>query len=206
MILLGKDQVETMTSSERVEGLHTALQSGHENKIAGDFVECGIWKGGNIVIAKKFLDSVNNIKKFFCYDTFEGMTEPGEFDGEKAHKTWQGKSKCEAGMEEVIAVFKFHDLLDDRIKFIKGDVRKTLLDKNNLPDSICILRLDTDFYDSTLIELELLYPRLSSGGYLIVDDYGHWHGSRRAVNDYFGEQFVQTNFKKLDYTGIMLQK
>lgn len=206
MILLGKGQVETMTSTERIAGLHTALQSVHENKIAGDFVECGIWKGGNIVIAKKFLDSVNNIKNFFCYDTFEGMTEPGEFDGEKAHKTWQGKSKCEAGMEEVIAVFKFHNLYDDRIKFIKGDVRKTLLDKNNLPDSISILRLDTDFFDSTLIELELLYPRLSSGGYLIVDDYGHWHGSRRAVNAYFGEQFVQTNFKKLDYTGIMLQK
>ena len=206
MILLGKDQVETMTSTERIEGLHTALQSVHENKIAGDFVECGIWKGGNIVIAKKFFDSVNNIKNFLCYDTFEGMTEPGEFDGKKAHKTWQGKSKCEAGIEEVIEVFKFHNLLDDRIKFIKGDVRKTLLDKNNLPDSISILRLDTDFYDSTLIELELLYPRLTPGGYLIVDDYGHWHGSRRAVNEYFGEEFVQTNFKKLDYTGIMLQK
>jgi hypothetical protein len=206
MILLGKDQVETMTSPERIAGLHTALQSVHENKIAGDFVECGIWKGGNIVIAKKFFDSVNNIKNFLCYDTFEGMTEPGEFDGEKAHKTWQGKSKCEAEMEEVIEVFKFHNLLDDRIKFIKGDVRKTLLDKNNLPDSISILRLDTDFYDSTLIELELLYPRLTPGGYLIVDDYGHWHGSRRAVNEYFGEEFVQENFKKLDYTGIMLQK
>jgi hypothetical protein len=206
MILLGKDQVETMTSTERIEGLHTALQSVHENKIAGDFVECGIWKGGNIVIAKKFFDSVNNIKNFLCYDTFEGMTEPGEFDGDKAHKTWQGKSKCEAGMEEVVEVFKFHNLLDDRIKFIKGDVRKTLLDENNLPDSISILRLDTDFYDSTLIELELLYPRLTPGGYLIVDDYGHWRGSRHAVNEYFGEEFVQTNFKKLDYTGIMLQK
>ena len=92
------------------------------------------------------------------------------------------------------------------MKFIKGDVRKTLLDENNLPDSISILRLDTDFYDSTLIELELLYPRLTPGGYLIVDDYGHWRGSRHAVNEYFGEEFVQTNFKKLDYTGVMLQK
>jgi len=206
MILLGKDQVETMTSTERIEGLHTALQSVHENKIAGDFVECGIWKGGNIVIAKKFFDSVNNIKNFLCYDTFEGMTEPGKFDGEKAHKTWQGKSKCEAGMEEVIEVFKSHNLLDDRIKFIKGDVRKTLLDKNNLPDSISILRLDTDFYDSTLIELKTLYPLLSKGGYLIVDDYGHWQGSKLAVDEYFGEKFVETNFKKLDYTGIIFQK
>ena len=73
MILLGKDQVETMTSTERIEGLHTALQSVHENKIAGDFVECGIWKGGNIVIAKKFFDSVNNIKNFLAYMVQENL-------------------------------------------------------------------------------------------------------------------------------------
>jgi O-methyltransferase len=206
MILLGKDQVETMTSTERIEGLHLALKSVHENNISGDFVECGIWKGGNIVIAKKFFDSVNNSKHFFCYDTFEGMTEPGEFDSKKAHRTWQGKAKCEASIEEVINIFRSNNLLDDRIKFIKGDVRKTLLDTNNLPKSISILRLDTDFYDSTLIELKTLYPLLSKGGYLIVDDYGHWQGSKLAVDEYFGEKFVETNFKKLDYTGIIFQK
>ena len=206
MILLDKDQVETMTSKERVAGLHLALKSVHENKISGDFVECGVWKGGNVVIAKQLFDSVEDIRNFFCYDTFEGMTEPGEFDGGKAHRNWQGKAKCEAGLDEVISEFQHHNLLDDRIKFIKGDVRKTLLDEKNLPNSISVLRLDTDFYDSTLIELELLYPRLNVGGYLIVDDYGHWQGSRLAVNEYFGEKFVQENFKKLDYTGVMLQK
>lgn len=206
MILLGKDQVETMTSPERIAGLHLALKSVYENKVLGDFVECGVWKGGNVIIAKKFFDSVEDVRNFFCYDTFEGMTEPGEFDGGKAHRNWQGEAKCEAGLDEVISEFQYHNLLDDRIKFIKGDVRKTLLDEKNLPNSISVLRLDTDFYDSTLIELELLYPRLTTGGYLIVDDYGHWQGSRRAVNEYFGEEFVRTNFKKLDYTGIMLQK
>ena len=82
----------------------------------------------------------------------------------------------------------------------------SLLDDNNLPESISILRLDTDFYDSTLVELNKLYPLLSPGGYIIIDDYGHWEGSRRAVNEYFGEEFVLANFKKLDYTGIMFQK
>ena len=206
MILLSKDQVETMTSPERIAGLHLALKSVHENNISGDFVECGIWKGGNIVIAKKFFDSVNNFKHFFCYDTFEGMTEPGEFDERKAHSHWQGKAKCESSLDEVTNYFIHHNILDDRVKFIKGDVRKTLLDDNNLPESISILRLDTDFYDSTLVELNKLYPLLSPGGYIIIDDYGHWEGSRRAVNEYFGEEFVLANFKKLDYTGIMFQK
>lgn len=206
MILLGKDQVETMTSPERIAGLHLALKSVYENKISGDFVECGVWKGGNVVIAKQFFDSVEDVRNFFCYDTFEGMTEPGEFDGDKAHRNWRGKAKCEAGLNEVINAFEHYNLLDDRIKFIKGDVRKTLLDEKNLPNSISVLRLDTDFYDSTLIELELLYPRLNVGGYLIVDDYGHWQGSRHAVNEYFGEEFVQTNFIRLDYTGVMFQK
>ena len=73
--------------------------------------------------------------------------------------------------------------MDDKIEFIEGNVRETLT-QLKLPQSIALLRLDTDFYDSTLIELQVLWPRLSIGGVLILDDYGHWDGARKAVDEY----------------------
>lgn len=206
MILLGKNDVETMTSAERIKGLHTALISVYENKISGDFVECGIYKAGNIIIAKKFFDSLNIKKVVYGYDTFEGMTPPTEKDSKKAKRTWDGKAKCEAGYELVLEILSGHNINEIDVRLIKGDVSKTLRVEDNLPKQISILRLDTDFYDSTRVELEILYPRLESGGYLIIDDYGHWAGCKAAVNEYFGEEFVNNNFKFLDYTGIMYRK
>lgn len=207
MILLEKNQVETMTSPERISGLHRALISVYENGIKGDFVECGVYKGGNIIIAKKFFDSVEQYDiNFYCFDTFSGMTEPGEKDSGKAHKTWNKKAKCEAALNVVLDQFKKHQIYDNRIQIIEGDVRETLLSIANLPEKISILRLDTDFYDSTKIELETLFSKLSVGGFLIIDDYGHWQGCKAAVDEFFTETFVQENFEKLDYTGIMWQK
>ncbi len=207
MILLQKNQVKTMTSDERVAGLHSALIGVYKNKIEGDFVECGVWMGGNVVIAKKFFDSVNDSKrKFYAFDTFEGMTEPSENDPSKAHKIWNTTASCLGPLEQVIAEFESHKVYDDRIVIVKGDVRSTLLDKKNIPEKIAILRLDTDWYDSTKIELEILYEKLVNGGYLIIDDYGHWDGCKKAVDEFFGINFVDKNFKKLDYTGIIFQK
>ena len=74
----------------------------------------------------------------------------------------------------------------DNIFLIKGKVENTLRNKKKLPKKISILRLDTDFYESTKIELEILYPRIQSGGVLIIDDYGEWQGARKAVDEYFG--------------------
>lgn len=206
MILLNKKEVKTMTSRERIAGLHQALISVHENKIDGDFVECGVYMGGNVIIAKKFFDSVNDkTKKFFAFDTFEGMTSPGENDPENAHITWQNKNACRAHLNEVMEEFKKHNVLDNRVLFVVGDVCNTLKE-NNIPDKISILRLDTDWYESTKVELQILYKKLSVGGFLIIDDYGHWSGCKKAVDEFFGLDFVNENFLKLDYTGIMFKK
>lgn len=206
MILLNSNDVPTMTSQERVEGLHQALINVYKNQLEGDFVECGIYQGGNLIIAKKFFESVNFFKTFYGYDTFEGMTAPGNFDSIKAHKVWNNSAKCEAGLDLVINIMKDFKIYDKNIKLIKGDVKQTLNDEDNLPKKISILRLDTDWYDSTAIELKILYPRLVSKGFLIIDDYGHWSGCKKAVDEYFGEEFVKDNFKQLDYTGIIYQK
>ena len=206
MILLNKDAVPLASSQERVEGLHRALISVHQNSIEGDFVECGVYKGGNPIIAKKFFDSVGLNKKVYCYDTFEGMTPPSDKDGDNARKNWNKKAKCEANLNEVKTNFKTHNCLDDNVKFIMGDVCKTLRTEENLPKKISILRLDTDFYESTKAELEILFPLLVKDGFLIIDDYGHWQGCQQAVDEYFSKDFVENKFERLDYTCIMYRK
>ena len=207
MILLNHNEVKTMTSYERVKGLHRALLSTYNEKIAGDVVECGVYLGGNVIIAKKFFDSINELtRKYYAFDTFEGMTVPSEHDPKKAHRWWNSVGACEASLDQVKNEFSSHGILDDRVLFIKGDVGQTLLDEQNIPTEIAILRLDTDWYESTKVELETLYKKLVVGGYLIIDDYGYWAGCRKAVDEFFGNEFVKNNFEKLDNTGIMYRK
>jgi hypothetical protein len=90
---------------------------------------------------------------------------------------------CYATLDDVRETFRRSGIRDDAVNFVKGDVEHTL--RKRLPKKISILRLDTDWYESTKLELEILYPRLAKGGVLIIDDYGHWEGARRAVDEYF---------------------
>jgi len=178
-------------------GMWNLLNSFHyviNNKIPGDFVECGVWKGGCIALLK-YLNDFNNIKRnIYAYDTFQGLPEPGIFDdkidGRSSKNIWLNKNITEGGwckseLDEVKKNIRIvcNDL--NKINFVKGKVEETLLIKKNLPQEISILRLDTDFYESTKIELEVLFPRLSKGGILIIDDYGSFVGSKKAVDEYF---------------------
>jgi hypothetical protein len=185
----------TMVSFESLVTLAIACKYIQENGIRGDFVEAGVWRGGSSIVAKKFLGSARN---YYLYDTYAGMTPPTAYDYrtndkdnsstvEKWNKLNQGSSNAwvNSSLEEVKGNFKKFNLLDKTINFIVGDVTKTLVDGSK-PKEISILRLDTDFYDSTLIELQVLWPLLLKRGVLILDDYGHWDGARRAVDEYFG--------------------
>ena len=143
----------------------------NKNMIEGDIVECGIWRGGNLFLAKKVQEKYyNNIKRsLYGYDTFEGMPEPSTHDGLRVNKVYQEFKRrnepwTKASLEDVVSSSKklFTDI-DDLI-FIKGKVENTLVEKDNLPEKISLLRLDTDFYESTKIELETFYPLLSKKG------------------------------------------
>jgi hypothetical protein len=134
------------------------------------------------------------------------MTKPTENDSKKAHRWWDGVGACIASIDDVINEIKKHEIFDHRVILVKGDVNNTLTTPANLPEKISILRLDTDWYDSTKIELEILYNKLVPGGYLIIDDYGYWSGCAKAVDEFFGKEFVNNNFQKLDNTGIMYKK
>jgi hypothetical protein len=174
----------------------TAIAAKHiaQNKIVGDFVECGVWKGGNIILLKKLIEKFNLKKNIYGFDTFEGMVEPSFYDvnynNKSAKKMFDEHKKKKIGfamcsLEEVRKnIIKNTNV--DNILLIKGKVESTLKIKKNLPKKISILRLDTDFYESTKIELEILFPKLVKGGVLIIDDYGFWKGSKKAVDEYFG--------------------
>ena len=169
----------------------------NKKKIDGDIVECGIWRGGNLFLAKKVQEKYyGNIKRsLYGYDTFEGMPQPSEHDGLKANQVYtEFKNKQEpwtkASLEDVLSSSrKLFSNTDDFI-FIKGKVENTLIEKSNLPEKISLLRLDTDFYESTKVELDILYPLLSTKGVLIIDDYGDFPGCRKAVDEYFSDKNV----------------
>ena len=192
----------TLTSLESLKLLAICCKYVKKAGVVGDFVETGIWRGGSSIVAKYV---IGNSKAFFLYDTFDGMTEPSEFDyrisegsAEKTKQKWNylqtdsGNKWVAASLKEVENNFKRFNLLDSTVKLIKGDVRLTLESSENLPKVISILRIDTDFYDSTLVSLRKLWPLLSSGGVLILDDYAHWDGARRAVDEFFIESGLLT--------------
>lgn len=185
-----------MTNRPRLRAMAAALEKIDRDKIVGDVVECGVWKGGNIILARKMSPD----RVCWLYDTFDGMPAPGIHDEKYSgrcdpHIRYQeslkrGAGWCRATLDEVKASLAVTGVLDeDKLRFVVGPVEQTLLRSENIPERIAILRLDTDWHDSTKIELELLYPKLASGGVLIVDDYGHWKGARKAVDEYFMMNF-----------------
>ena len=196
-VLIDSIGEHSLTPLVRRWTLIKAMHYINQNKLDGDIVECGIWRGGNIFLAKKIQDLFyNEIKRtFYGYDTFEGMPEPSIYDGEKVNKIYKlFESKNEkwtkASLEYVISSAKKFFTNIENLKFIKGKVEETLINKENLPKKISLLRLDTDFYESTKIELEILYPLLVQNGVLIIDDYGDFLGCRKAVDDFFFKRGV----------------
>jgi len=166
------------------------------NKSPGDFVECGVFRGGNALIAAKIFDMYKINKKVYLFDTFTGMTKPTKHDLRTSDKTLmltkylslQQKDYTDwayASIEEVKENFKKVHLLKDNVVFVKGEVEKTLDLSINIPNVISFLRLDTDWYESTKKELNILYDKLVPGGILVIDDYGHFNGARKAVDEYF---------------------
>lgn len=211
--LYHKCKPHTMTSPERLYALYQAVNYVCQNNIPGDFVECGVWKGGSSMMIAETL-KLNNItdRKIFLYDTFEGMSEPTENDkdyrGQSADGLLQRDSKevqdsvwCYSPLEEVKTNMKSTNYPDAQIVFVKGKVEETI--PKTIPSIIALLRLDTDWYESTKHELIHLFPLLKQQGVIIIDDYGYWEGCRKAVDEYFNQNKIQILLSRIDYTGRM---
>jgi O-methyltransferase len=211
----------TMTGVPRLLALVDAVRHCVRREIPGAFAECGVWRGGSVLAMLLTLKEMGvDDRDVYLYDTFEGMTEPTEHDTSPFHRAaveeWQeAKSERVRLYGELFdpAVFN-QDLVretllrsgypESRLHLVKGPVEETM--PGVLPDGLALLRLDTDWYESTLHELRHLYPLLSRGGILIVDDYGHWEGCRRAVDEYFAADRDAPLLTRIDYTGRLAVK
>lgn len=201
-----------MTSPERIMALCDAVRYIARRRIEGAIVECGVWRGGSMMAAALTLISERDTtRELYLYDTFAGMTTPDErdvtFRGERASTKMDrigrddaGRAKwCAARLKEVEENLERTGYSRERCHFIEGPVDQTLPDIT--PGPISLLRLDTDFYESTRHELEHLFPLIVEGGVLIVDDYGHWVGARRAVDEYLDRNGIVLLLSRIDYTG-----
>ena len=207
----------TMTSWDRLYNLHMAVRYIMQANIPGDFLECGVWRGGSMMmVALTLLALGRTDRRLLLFDTFEGLPKPDEaldvdvwgnrgIDGWRPHrKTDQSSDWAYASLEEVRANMESTGYPMGNVYFVKGMVEDTLPTK--APDTIAMLRLDTDWYSSTRHELEQLYPRLSRNGILILDDYGHFQGARRATDEYFKSIDLAPLLVRTDYAGRLAVK
>lgn len=206
----------TLTTPERIYAVAQATRYLVKAGIEGAFVECGVWRGGSTMAAAKTLVDIGAADRdLYLFDTFEGMTKPTEVDhdvqglnaADEFERTKTGEDSStwvQVPLAEVKANVAKTGYDQSLVHYVKGKVEDTLPDA--APDKIASLRLDTDWYESTKHELETLWPRLLPGGVLIVDDYGHWKGSRQAVDEYIDENGLALLLNRIDYTGRLVIK
>jgi O-methyltransferase len=210
--VIRKVQPFTMTSPERIVGLMDAIRYVTRAGIQGAIVECGVWRGGSIMAAALTLQHLGHLRDIYLFDTFDGMNEPSSVDrkrgGRMAKEKFQslrtstGSNWCRASLDDVRGAIQTTGYPSKSLHFVKGKVEDTI--PQNAPAAIALLRLDTDWYESTKHELIHLYPKLMHKGVLIIDDYGSWEGARLAVDEYFGS--VPVLFNRTDFSGRMAIK
>lgn len=210
--IIEKVRPYSMTSSERLYALIEAVKYVVQHNIPGDLVECGVWKGGSMMaVAETLLKLGVSDRKLYLYDTFAGMTAPTDEDKDMEEQSASELLIKDANhkKESVVWAFATIDEVKNNIStinypsanihFVKGDVLKTI--PATMPGQIALLRLDTDWYESTRHEMEHLYPKLCSKGVLIIDDYGFWKGSRKAVDEYISNHKIPLLLNRIDDTG-----
>lgn len=203
----------TLISLERVHAIVSSIDYICANKIPGDIVECGVWKGGAMYAAAKALASRKCCdRKIFLFDVFEveamfATANETSYDKSYAGKTIEElvnmglmkKDNYNYKIEDVKSLLSSSGYPDKNFIFKIGRVESTLPSRDI--DQIALLRLDTDWYDSTKHELTHLFPKLVKGGILLIDDYGHWEGCKKAVDEYINENKLKLMLHRTDYTG-----
>jgi O-methyltransferase len=174
--------------------------------VPGDVVECGVWRGGASILMGEAMVAAGGVdRRLYLYDTFEGMTRPTDKDSRVTQNNSRGDFEktarrfakrlrrthvdwTYAPIEDVKNNLKIGKFPQENIVIVKGPVQETI--PTTVPDQISVLRLDTDWYESTMHEMEHLFPLLSPGGILIIDDYGWWAGARDAVDEYLHQHEI----------------
>jgi O-methyltransferase len=192
----------TMIGIERLDNIHSCIVSVLRDAVPGDFIETGVWRGGAVIFMRAVLEAYQVPDRVvWAADSFEGLPTPDEKrypadKGDQHHLL----SHLSVSLEEVKRNIARYDLLDDQVRFLKGWFRDTL---PSAPiETLAILRLDGDLYESTIQALEHLYPKLSVGGYAIVDDYGYNEACKKAVHDYRASHGIEEGILDIDGRGV----
>ncbi|WP_158890401.1 TylF/MycF family methyltransferase [Amycolatopsis anabasis] len=189
----------TMVGLKRLENIQHCLESVIEDDVPGDFIETGVWRGGASIFARSVLKAHNvTDRTVWVADSFEGMPKNEDLPIHLVNDV------LAISLETVQENFRRYDLLDDQVKFLKGWFCDTL--PTAPVDQIAVLRLDGDLYESTEDALQALYPKVSVGGYVIVDDYHFLPPCRMAVLDYRHKHGIKDPIQEIDGLGVFWRR
>jgi O-methyltransferase len=197
---------QTMIGLPRLNNIQYCVETVINDGVEGDLIETGVWRGGACIFMRAILKSygVKN-RTVWAADSFEGLPPPDlskapKDKGDKHHKYKQ----LAVSIEEVRENFQLYEMLDEQVQFLKGWFKDTLPTAPIEKLSVC--RLDGDMYESTMDAMISLYPKLSNGGFLIVDDYGAVEGCKNAIHDYLDAHSINVKINKIDWSGVFWRK
>ncbi len=200
------EEAETMIGLRRLDNLQYCITNVLRQGVPGDFIETGVWRGGAAIFMRAVLKVYGDSRRLvWVADSFQGVPQPDSrrHSADSGDRHWTFKPLA-VPLEEVKANFLRYGLLDDQVRFLPGWFRDTL---PNAPiERLSVLRLDGDLYESTIVALRSLYPKLSVGGYVIIDDYGAVPGCKMAVHDFRKEQGIREELVSIDWTGVFWQR
>ena len=197
---------ETMVGEARLRNVAELCSAALRDGVPGDLIETGVWRGGVTILMRGILAAHGvTDRRVWVADSFEGLPAP---DGERypadAELDWSGVEVLKVDADAVRANFARYGLLDDQVRFLEGWFCDTL---PGAPiEQLAVLRLDGDLYQSTMDALVALEPKVASGGYVIVDDYGGWTSCRAAVDDYRSARGITAPIRQVDWTGVWWRK
>ncbi len=197
---------ETMIGLQRLDNVEACVTDVVRKGVPGDLIETGVWRGGCTIFMRGILKAVGDQSRtVWVADSFQGLPKPDSdrYKADSGSRLWTYK-ELTVTVEEVRANFQRYGLLDEQVCFLQGWFSETL---PTAPiERLAVLRLDGDMYQSTMEVLEVLYPKLSAGGYVIVDDYGALPECRQAVHDYRDTHGITDEIVQVDWTGVFWQR
>lgn len=200
------EMAQTMIGLKRLDNLQFCIEDVLANGVPGDLIETGVWRGGATILMRAVLKTYGvEDRRVWVADSFEGLPPPDleRYPQDKGdpHHTYENLA---ISLEQVRSNFERYGLLDGQVRFLKGWFRDTLPEAPI--ERLAVVRLDGDMYESTMDGLANLYPKLSAGGYLIVDDYGAIPTCRQAVHDYREAHGIQEEIRPIDWSGVFWQR
>jgi O-methyltransferase len=199
-------EAETMIGLRRLDNIQECITDVLRRGVPGDLIETGVWRGGATIFMRAILAAYGDTKRtVWVADSFQGVPPPdgAKYPLDAKSRLYEDKTLA-IPVEEVKANFSRYGLLDDQVRFLVGWFRDTL--PKAPVKQLAVARLDGDLYESTLDALAVLYPKLSVGGYLIVDDYCSIRGTKMAVDDYRDEHGIDEPIVVIDWAGAYWQR